>query len=307
MNTTLKPMLGTAMWGWTTPKARCFEMLDYFYEEGYRVIDTATNYPINKQLDDFRLSERILVEWIKANGVKDLEVIMKVGSINNMRTPDHNLTKSFLLILLNEYQQMFRSNLRTFMVHWDNRNDTAAITKTFEAFDVAHQQGLKIGLSGIKHPELYHQLNTSYNFPLVIQIKHNILYSDYNRYHPFHKEAGFIAYGINAGGLKLESKAYTSNSSLVSRGGNIDTPPKQLVPLKKAITKANQNTHRPKIDSINQCGLIFAHYQPDMVGVLLGTSRLSQLQDSMLFMKHLREQNYSDLYKDLKKIHEGAL
>jgi aryl-alcohol dehydrogenase-like predicted oxidoreductase len=307
MNTTLKPMLGTAMWGWTTPKEKCFDMLDYFYESGHRVVDAATNYPINKQPKDFRASERILAEWIDTHGITDLEIMMKVGSINNMRTPDHNLSKSFLLILLDEYQEILGHNLHTFMVHWDNREVKNEIAETFQAFELAHKQGLKIGLSGIKHPDLYHQLNEGYNFPFIIQIKHNILYSDYQRYHALHHEADFIAYGINAGGLKLEADAYTPQSSLVSRGGNIDSPPKQLVPLREAIKKANRIEGRQMIDSINQCGLIFAHYHSGVVGVLLGTSKVDQLKNSLQFMSCLQKEDYSDLYQDLKKIHEGAI
>ena len=56
---------------------------------------------------------------------------------------------------------------------------------TFEAFQIINDQGFKLGLSGIKRPDIYHQLNQKTAFDFRIQIKHNLLYSDYERYHFF--------------------------------------------------------------------------------------------------------------------------
>ena len=35
--------LGTATWQWSTNKKTALAILDHYYEEGYRHIDTATN------------------------------------------------------------------------------------------------------------------------------------------------------------------------------------------------------------------------------------------------------------------------
>ena len=64
-------ILGTALWGWTVPESTCYKLLDRFYEAGFRQIDTATNYPINKDPACFRLSESILINWISTNKVND--------------------------------------------------------------------------------------------------------------------------------------------------------------------------------------------------------------------------------------------
>ncbi|MCG8327512.1 MAG: aldo/keto reductase [Chitinophagales bacterium] len=293
------PILGTAMWGWTTPKEQCFEMLTHFYEQGWREVDAATNYPINKKPEDFRLAEKILEEWVKAHGIQDLKVMMKVGSLNNMRTPDHNLSKSFLLIMLNEYQQRFDVNLDTFMIHWDNRDDIHAMQETFEAFEEAQTDGLRLGLSGIRHPELYHQLNKDTHFQFRIQIKHNLLYSDYERYQLFHESGHFITYGINAGGLKLSPERYKVNSSLAARGGNIEEAPPIVEKLNSIIATANQMPNRPAINSMNQCGMIYAYYSPGVSGILLGTSKLEQLQNSLAFHQQIKEYGYADFYQKL--------
>ena len=61
-------VLGTAMWGWTVDKVTAFQLLDAWYAAGQRKVDTATNYPIDRVPEHFRLAEQILAEWIRANG-----------------------------------------------------------------------------------------------------------------------------------------------------------------------------------------------------------------------------------------------
>ncbi|HKK79659.1 MAG TPA: aldo/keto reductase [Phaeodactylibacter sp.] len=295
-------VLGTAMWGWTTPKARAFELLDLFYAEGFREIDGATNYPINKQPADFRKAEQILLEWIDAHRVSDLKVMMKVGSLNNMRTPDHNLSKSFLLMMLDEYQHAFQDNFDTFMLHWDNRADKSEIEETYEALQIAQERGCRIGLSGIKFPDVHAAVNEAFGLDPRIQMKHNLLQSDYERYAPFHGKRRFITYGINAGGIKLDPAAYHEDSSLRARGGDVSAPHPIVEPLQKAIAAANEQTGRPAVSSMNHCGMAFAYHHPEVAGILLGTSRPSQLQDSINFFRAMQRYDYSDFYEQLKGV-----
>ncbi|GJM31288.1 MAG: hypothetical protein DHS20C18_02890 [Saprospiraceae bacterium] len=296
------PILGTAMWGWTVEKKICFDLLDTFYGRGFREVDAATNYPINRQPEDFRLSEKILQEWIAANGVKDLKIIMKVGSINNMRGPENNLSKSFLLMVLDEYQYLFSKNLSTLMIHWDNRQQVDEIRSSLEALKIAREAGLKVGLSGIKYPEVYATLNREFQFSFCIQIKHNLLHSDYARYAAFHKNADFLSYGINAGGLKLDPEAYHELSSLKARGGNIGEEHPIVEALNGALQKANQQLHIPRLSTFNHCGLIYAACHPDIQGILIGTSKVEQLKDTLSFMELIRQHDYSSFYQNLQQI-----
>ena len=77
-------ILGTSLWGWTVKKKECFKILDTFYNNGYRWIDTATNYPINSDEKYFRYAENLIAEWIKNNDINDLKIISKIGSLNNL-------------------------------------------------------------------------------------------------------------------------------------------------------------------------------------------------------------------------------
>ena len=295
-------LLGTAMWGWTTPRETAFQLLDEWYRRGFRAVDAATNYPIDRVPAHFRLAENFLLEWIKTHGVNDLEVMMKIGSVNNLRTPEHVLTESFILMMLDEYKWMFGSNLGTLMVHWDNRNDAAAVEETLVGLDFARKAGLRTGLSGIRHPEIYHVLNARYGFDFSIQIKHNPLHSDYEHYALFHGARRFIAYGINAGGLKLRQEGYSQNSCLQARGGNPAAALDTLQKLEAIVAKGNENTHRPKLVAMHQLGLIFAYYQPGMAGILTGPSSPVQLNANIDFYQMLPEADYADIYGELKKL-----
>ncbi|HMQ47170.1 MAG TPA: aldo/keto reductase [Saprospiraceae bacterium] len=292
-------VLGTAMWGWTLDEAACFDILDTFYGLGFRQIDAATNYPINKKAEDFRKAEKILAEWIKRRGVTDLRVFMKVGSVNNMRSPDHNLTKSFLLLALDQYQNLLGSNLDTIMVHWDNRSEGDEIEKTFEAFAHMHQLGLQLGLSGIRHPEIYASLNNKYQFPFSIQFKNNLLQSDYARYAAFHGNSNFYAYGINAGGLKLPSEGYPQNSTLSSRGGEHLADHPILGQIEVLLNIVNKDKGRPEISQFSQCAAIYSWYNSGIKGILLGVSNKVQLLNNLHFFKQLEEVSYEDLYRQL--------
>lgn len=299
-------ILGTAMWGWTTSRENAFALLDRFYQRGGRAVDAATNYPINKQPEDFRKAEQILLEWAKAHGVEDLRIMMKVGSLNNMRTPDHNLSMSFLLILFDEYRNAFGDNLHTMMVHWDNRDSRAAIAHTINALKLMNDMGAEVGLSGIQHPDHYAALGEEKGLAFRIQIKHNLLHSDYSRYAPFHGQPRFIAYGVNAGGLKLNVADYGPGSSLTARGGSPKTAEPIVQRLRQAIAEANTVKGRPAVQTMNHCGMAYAWHSPDMGGILIGPSSTGQLDASLDFARALQTHDYSGLYQQLRQIAQSS-
>lgn len=302
MKPSIDLILGTALWAWTVPKIQAFQLLDNFYEAGYRWIDAATNYPINKNADDFRASEGILLEWIKAHGVRDLKVLMKIGSINNLYTLENNLTPSFIQIIYNEYRHLFGEQLTEVMVHWDNRAETEAILASLAALDGIRKQGLKIGLSGIKHPAIYHELNTSFDFDWDIQLKHNLVYSDYPRYADFHGRPRFLAYGINAGGLKFPSSTYRQDSSTAVR--NVPTEKYQDLINKAAevLAEYNAQSSHEALTRFNECSMVYTYYSPDIKGILVGPSKTEQLQSTLSFFQQLKTGQHEALYHRLVNI-----
>ena len=291
------------MWGWTINRKSAFALLDEFYTQGFRQIDAATNYPINKVPADFRRSEQILEEWIKANGIHDLSIMMKVGSISNMRTPDHNLKASFLLLNWQQYAARLGLNLGTMMIHWDNRAVEEEIQDSLNALKTIAESGMAIGLSGIKNPQIYAHLLPLEERALKIQIKHNLLYSDYPRYSDFHGKAAFYTYGINAGGMKIHKDHYHQQSSLKVRGGNTEQLHPAVEEVKSVFTQINSLQKWPNLSKMNEAAMNFAYYSSDIKGILIGPSRLEQLKDSIQFFKQLEEMDYALFYQKLLKIH----
>ena len=292
-------ILGTGMWGQTVSKRQAFAMLDAFYAADFRSVDTATNYPINKNPRDFRAAENILQEWINTHKINDLRIICKFGSVNNMFTPEHNLSKSFVLMNAQEYQNKFGENADTLMIHWDNREDKKAIYETYEALKIAEMTGWKIGLSGIKFPALHAKVNQDFNFDFSIEIKHNPFESSYAHYSPFHSDKRrFIAYGTTGGGIKLDEK-YSDSSSLILRNKLTNIKSENIGKVKLILEKVNQNQKRPKIEQMFELGLIHAAHHSEMKGIILGCSRLEQLEGSIDFYRKLYQFDYLDVYEDL--------
>lgn len=292
-------LLGTAQWGWTVSKADAFRLLDAWLNAGFRELDAATNYPINKRPEDFRASEKILQEYVQAHGLQDLRVTMKIGSLDNLRTPEINLAPSFLLMMAGEYRRLFGNNLSGIMVHWDNRDDEAAIGASLEALAVLAREGLRPGLSGIARPEVYARRLANHEIPLDIELKHNVLQSDLTRYQPLQGHGyRFLAYGINAGGLKLSGQ-YTPESTWLARGGQPEVFAEKIRQIETQLPRWNTAFVRPPVKTMNHLGLIYAALNPAIHGILLGVSSPEQLTETLDFYRNLDVFDYRDVFETI--------
>ncbi|MBL7781789.1 MAG: aldo/keto reductase [Saprospiraceae bacterium] len=297
-------VLGTAQWGWNVSRTEAFQLLDRWQKAGHRRVDAATNYPINKIPGDFRASEKILHEYVQAHGLHDLHITMKVGSLDNMRTPEVNLAPSFILMMADEYTRMFGKTLGCLMLHWDNRSEVSEIRATLEALAKAQSEHLLTpGLSGIAHPDAYAQANEELKLVFDIQLKNNLLQSDVARYAPLlqHGNHHFYAYGINAGGLKIDG-VYPENSTLLRRGGNPETAASFLERLQEILPKLNTDFVRPPLKTMNHLGLIYTALDPRFSGMLLGVSSLAQLNETLDFWRNVETYDYGDVWAALRKL-----
>ena len=304
-------MLGSAQWGWTVSESEAFGLLDAWIAAGFRDVDCATNYPINRNPADFRAAEKILLKYVEAHGVRDLRITMKIGSLDNMRTPEINLSPSFILMMGEEYKRVFGDNLYGIMLHWDNRREEAGIRASLEALNTLQKEsGIRPGLSGIAHPELYAHANEDDCLFFDIQLKHNVLQSDYARYEPLRasisensgaKNHRFFAYGINAGGIKLEER-YEAGSTFLSRGGQPENVVAELEQIRAALPNLNTAFVRPPVKTMNHVGLIYAGLHPGLNGILLGVKTVNQLKETLDFWRNLDVFDYSNVSSTLEKI-----
>lgn len=301
--------LGTAQWGWNVPRQQAFRLLDAWIESGHTRIDCATNYPINRRRTDFRAAELLLQEYVQAHGLRgELQITMKIGSLDNMRTPDINLSPSFIWMMGAEYARLFGSNLSTLMLHWDNRSDAADIAPTLEALtETARRYALHPGLSGILYPHVYAPLLEQYASEIFdIQLKHNIFHSDLPRYAPLYSHPHrFHAYGLNAGGVQLDGD-YRLESTFVVRGGQADSVEEGLQRLRAALPTWNRHRHRPAIKGFAQIALIHALYHTRLHGIVIGVSQTDQLKYTFDFVQALSEYDYTDVATMLYQTFTGS-
>lgn len=132
-------------------------VLDNFVENGGLYIDCATNYPINKNIKDYGLALLWIEEWIKINN-KKLFIIVKIGSVDNLGTPNFDISCKKISTVSKELLDTFENSLGCISVHWDNRienKDFKLVQETVVALkEIKEKNNLSIGLSGIKNPKI---------------------------------------------------------------------------------------------------------------------------------------------------------
>ncbi len=274
--------LGTALWGWGIEKQTAFEMLSHFYAAGWRCVDTATNYPINKNPLDFRRAETWIAEWIRANSITNLRVLVKVGAVDNSGSELAELSPSFLLICEDMYRVRFGPNLRCLSIHWDNRSSKEEVTETAQALVGIAARGLEVGLSGIKHPGLYANAAPELGSRWWVQVKENV-FTNRTRCHTYEglANARFLAYGINGGGIKFD-QAPTPASSVVLREIAV---PNGLEEIKRFIVETLDVAPRP--ESFNQFSLLVQSVNTALSGLIIGPRDVNQLADTLNYWARL--------------------
>lgn len=273
-----KLILGTALWGWTVDKKTCFNLLDTFYKRGFRSIDTAKNYPINGNSDQFQFAEKAIAEWTKVNMISDLDLICKIGSISNEMVSKNKLSRDYIDSEIDRLKDFFGSNLNTIMIHWDNRSDQEEIT---DSLSVIQDSQLQVGLSGIAYPGIYSEVfnNIAFTDKLIIEIKYNFIqrssllhYSPLQNYSP-----RFYAYGISVSGLKMNKREYKQDSYVqLVRAKNYH---------KNYMTEETKNhleelfVKYPYAHNIYDLAVIFSEACPALSGYIVGPNSLERLID----------------------------
>ncbi|UXC30016.1 aldo/keto reductase [Aliarcobacter butzleri] len=267
-------ILGTALWGWGVSKKEAFLILDNFVENGGLYIDCATNYPINKNMKDYGLALLWIEEWIKINN-KRLFIIVKVGSIDNLGTPNFDLSSNNILTVSKKLIDTFGDSLGCISVHWDNRTenkDFKLVQETVIALkEIKEKNNLSIGLSGIKNPRFYYEAMPDLIDDWIIQCKENFLTQEarlnYQEYFPLAK---YYAYGINMGGIKLSDE-----KSVSARIREINYSSK----LKEVISTSLQDNQiiDNGLSTVNDLNMAFIFLNTIYNGIIIGPRTVEQL------------------------------
>ncbi len=160
-----------------------------------------------------------------------------------------------------------------------------------------------MGLSGVKQPEVYASVLSDLNWAdLWLQLKHNVVYSDYARYATLHPFVHCIAYGINAGGLKLHKSSYNERASLLARGGQPEKHQNLVAALSTLPDRVQKITGRSVPEKMNHLGMLYALLNTGIERVLIGVSSVEQLQDSFAWEQAIRVHDYQDWYQAIAEV-----
>lgn len=279
-------LLGSALWGWGTQREEVFAILDTFAAAGGGVLDTAANYPINSVPGDFGLASALISEWLRAHRPENVSVLHKIGSIDNQGSSDSALSTSDLLLSAELARGKFSDWLGGVAIHWDNRDDPRAIEGSLDVFSHFAAEGLTVGFSGVKRPDLYLKYAPDLAAKWLIQVKENLstqlARKGYESYFP---SAQFLAYGINMGGVKGSQTSPTS--SLTLRALGVPSIVKRLLLF---IDDPPQDLAAPPRD-LNQLALMASWANPSLSGVVLGPRTAIQLTESLDYWATLTARN----------------
>lgn len=301
-----KIILGTALWGWGVTRTEVFNILDCYLENGGIIVDTATNYPINRREENYGLAIRWLKDWVQMHSNEKISIIVKIGSKNNMGGPEFDLSQRAIVETTKRLRGVFENSLSCISIHWDDRGadekkDKKAIAQTVEAMFMVNEMGLDVGLSGIKDPQLYYQSSEILAAEWLIQVKENFLTNCtrilYERYFP---SARYFAYGINMGGIK--TKNYSKNSSVNLRGISLNSA---LAGKLQHLIEISPNID-PQPTNINHLSLAFTHSNESLSGVIIGPRNVRQLEETMNYWTKLenlaKRAEWTEFFSDMKMI-----
>ena len=294
--------LGTALWGWGIERDEGHALLDRFVDRGGRWIDAATNYPINGRAADFGAANRIAAEWLRANPDSGVRVFCKVGALDNSGAPRQNLDESALAVTAELLRGQFGEALGGIGLHWDDRDDPARIAETLDAMRNLAAEGLAIGLSGVRHPEIHARIAPDLAGLWWVQVKDNMAtHAAYDHYAPHLPDVRYLAYGINMGGVK-SAPVDGYESSLSLRG--LSEPP--VAEKLRATLRAGLTELAPFPQTLADLSLIRVAADRRLYGCILGPRTVAQLDASLGCWRRAMAAHSDDLAHILAMLSDAA-
>jgi aryl-alcohol dehydrogenase-like predicted oxidoreductase len=222
--------LGGNVFGWTLDEKSSFKILDYFFAEGFSLVDTADVYSRWKPGNNGGESEAIIGKWLKQNGNRDkILIATKVGG--DMGS-GKNLRKKYILEAADVSLKRLQTDyIDLYQSHWDDLN--TPLEETLSAYAELIKQGKVrvIGASNFTKERLAESLDSSEKNGLPryesFQPRYNLYdRAEYEKEYEqlcIQRELGVIPYyGLASGFLtgKYRSKNDLSKSP---RGGGVES------------------------------------------------------------------------------------
>lgn len=289
--------LGTALWGWIGADVDCYGVLDEFYQNGYRYLDTATIYPIDKNEASCGKSLDIIADWTKANGVSDLKAIVKLGGVNNLGSSENDFSKEFLKSENEKIYNLLGKNYYCSMIHWDNERSQELVEQNCENLKQENRAS-HLGLSGIKDWDKYLD---KFSEELYLEVKNNILFDGVGTIPLRDREDKVFVYGTSVSGLKLDKNDYQSGS-YVGLARDNDFHDQQIGKINSESIRDYFEKSRV-VNSFYHLGIMLNESHNNVDGIIVGPRTRDQLNDILSFRDQLT--NYID--NEIKLFNESYL
>ena len=160
--------LGTASWGIKVSKEQAKDILAEFYSNGFRWIDTATNYPIDMVPEHFGLTLSWLKEFI--NEFPGIHIYVKAGSATNLNTPKQLISRDYFELCYQRLRAYFGDTFAGLAIHWDQGENDEKVAELLSFLASSRQDNFEVGLSGITNLTQYSVKGVGYDIPWIYQI-----------------------------------------------------------------------------------------------------------------------------------------
>ena len=215
--------LGTAGWGRKVSKTEAHRILETFYGYGFCWIDTATNYPIDRNPENYGKT----IEWLSDfhSDFSELRVFVKTGSATNLGDHTQLINASYFALVFDILVSQLRGCLGGLGIHWDNGTAVSDRMAVIDFFSNINNNGFAIGLSGISESEIYTVGSIAMGLPWIFQInfspvrlEHSILELDQIRSDfPKAKVYGYnLLGGTTAKGLLEDGGRFANLNRLIN-------------------------------------------------------------------------------------------
>lgn len=159
--------LGTSGWGQKVDKSEAYRIVELFYDNKYRWVDTSTNYPIDGKPENYGQTVLWLSEFCR--DFPELKIYCKVGSASNLGDSTQLINPSYLALIFDLLYDKFNVCLGGMGIHWDAEVMESDRTDVIYHFQDLHEKGYAIGLSGIQQLQNYNSSAIGKNLPWVLQ------------------------------------------------------------------------------------------------------------------------------------------
>ena len=139
--------LGTMTWGEQNTEAQAHEQMDYAFEQGVNLFDTAEMYPVPPKAETQGSTERYIGTWLKKTGLRDKIFLAtkiagpsrQAGRPSHIRGATNQFDRPNLTEALNDSLQRLQTDyVDLYQLHWPDRSTITFGRHTYPWEDEPH-------------------------------------------------------------------------------------------------------------------------------------------------------------------------